>query len=710
MRTCLLVLGFCCWICYSFGQPDGFSTIQQQIEVLQNGGKTAEAIQRLESYLERKPSPSETAWGLNKLGDLHLYQSDTAQANSYFEAAYQIAQQWQLDTLQIQILQHHALYFSSIGQEEKGMVRLKTALRLAQKTDYTNTILALFSQIYTNHYANGELDSALYYFSQLLELKQLHQPEHLMTDWSAIAKLYIEKGDYAQAQTALFQGRRAAEEQKDSIFLTTIFTDLAKVAFSQEDYQQAYNYAQQAIDLAQILKINYWIAQNLQLQGKVLFAQQQHSEALRKFNGAIAIHQKMNNSINLADIYLDISHIYQEEQDLDQALFHTKAALEVQQRNNNAIGVLNAQLLLAELQLQKGQTELAIQYLLSSLEQSHAMQNDRKRRQTYWLLSEAYADLNQYKVSADYFRKYHFLNDTLFSIEQSRVINEIATAYETEKNKRALLEQSIQIETQQSRIQQRNVQLLYLSGGLILMLLTTILLYINYQRKKQLNRQKIAVLNKEKETQVLRALIEGEEKERKRIARDLHDDLGALLAAVKFRIDAISRDLPSAANLKSYSKAGELIDVACGTLREISHNMMPRILEQENLEQVMEESCMSFMQSTGLQIDFIAYVSVESITQKVKLHVYRIFLELLRNAIQHAYANTILVQLTAEHNMLQLVVEDNGVGFEQDNSEQGIGLENIQSRVKYLNGSWSVKSKRQEGTSFSIDIPLSGVQ
>ncbi|MEM9884512.1 MAG: ATP-binding protein [Bacteroidota bacterium] len=324
--------------------------------------------------------------------------------------------------------------------------------------------------------------------------------------------------------------------------------------------------------------------------------------------------------------------------------------------------------------LQKvGQTEEAVQHLLTYLETA---QLPSEKAWSFYKLGNLSLVSDDLEVSDKYF-------ESAYQIAKRNQLNNLKV-----------------------QIQQRNTQLLYLSIALLLKLLIGVLFYKNYRRKKLMDQQKMIVLRKEKETQVLRAIIEGEEKERKRIARDLHDELGALLAATKFRIDAIQKDIPNALSLESYSKAEELIDVACTTLREISHNTMPSILEDESLEQVMEESCLGFVRSTGLQIEFISHISVAVIAPKIKLNVYRIFLELLRNAIQHAQANLILVQLTAEPKWLNLVVEDDGIGFQEEHQKNGIGLKNIRSRVEYLNGKISLQSKSQEGSSYSVDIPL----
>ena len=240
----------------------------------------------------------------------------------------------------------------------------------------------------------------------------------------------------------------------------------------------------------------------------------------------------------------------------------------------------------------------------------------------------------------------------------------------------------------------------------IIIIVSIITAFINDYKNKQLNKQRIAFLQKEQEMEQLKALIAGEEKERKRIGQELHDGLGAVLATVKMQINSISTKSPSIKNNTSYNKAEQLIDEACQTVREISHRMMPYILEQNGLEHAIEDICQTITQTKNIDIHFNPYQIDLIESETLKITIYRITQELLKNIIKHAQATEVIVQITVEDNHVEVLVEDDGKGFDTLTTKGGIGLDNIRSRVDYLKGSLTIDSQINKGSTFLIDLPL----
>lgn len=231
------------------------------------------------------------------------------------------------------------------------------------------------------------------------------------------------------------------------------------------------------------------------------------------------------------------------------------------------------------------------------------------------------------------------------------------------------------------------------------------LIVVDY-KNKQLNKQRIAILKKEQEMQQLKALIAGEEKERKRIGQELHDGLGAVLATVKMRINSISDKTPTIVDNDNYLKAEELIDEACQTVRDISHRMTPYILEQNGLEYAINELCLTISQTQQIEIHFNPYQIdlIESGT--LQITIYRVIQELLKNILKHAEAKEVIVQVTVEDEQVEVLVEDDGKGFDTAITKGGIGLDNIKSRVEYLNGNLEIESQINRGSTFLFNLPL----
>jgi signal transduction histidine kinase len=240
----------------------------------------------------------------------------------------------------------------------------------------------------------------------------------------------------------------------------------------------------------------------------------------------------------------------------------------------------------------------------------------------------------------------------------------------------------------------------------ILASITLVAAIVNEYKNKQLSKQRFALLQKEQEMKQLKALIAGEEKERKRISQELHDGLGAVLATVKMRISSISDKSPNIINNDNYLKAEELIDEACQTVRDISHRMTPFILEQNGLEYAISELCLTISQTQKIEIHFNPY-QIDLIESDIlKITIYRVTQELVKNIIKHAEATEVIVQVTVEDENIEVLVEDDGKGFDTTQIKGGIGLDNIRSRVEYLKGSLEIESEINKGSTFLINLPL----
>ncbi len=213
----------------------------------------------------------------------------------------------------------------------------------------------------------------------------------------------------------------------------------------------------------------------------------------------------------------------------------------------------------------------------------------------------------------------------------------------------------------------------------------------------------------EKQNEVKRALISGEEKERKRVARELHDGMGSLLSTLRLNAEAI--DL-NGKNLNvqeaiAYQNVLEMIDKACTELRTISHNMLPSGIEHFGLSATLQSLIKQINHNKSIHFSLDTDGLEALHNQEIELHLYRIVMELVNNVVKHAKAKHASVQLYISDTSITIMVEDDGVGFANVKHEKsGIGLLSVQSRVEALNGKFQVDSRINHGTTISIEIPI----
>jgi signal transduction histidine kinase len=217
---------------------------------------------------------------------------------------------------------------------------------------------------------------------------------------------------------------------------------------------------------------------------------------------------------------------------------------------------------------------------------------------------------------------------------------------------------------------------------------------------------------KEMEADSLFAMIEGQELERKRLAKEIHDGLGPVLSIIKLNLEAVLTEIEEnheTNSIKNLRIAVEMIDSMAGEMRSISHSLMPRVLEDFGLVDALESLCNSLDNTDKINVSFLNVGVHERFDKLVELGIYRITQELLNNALKHSRAQSIQVQIINRSDSLVLMVEDDGVGFniqEVDDSDEGIGLLNVESRAKALGGSFYLDTAEGHGVIATIEIPL----
>ena len=335
---------------------------------------------------------------------------------------------------------------------------------------------------------------------------------------------------------------------------------------------------------------------------------------------------------------------------------------------------------------------------LSSLEEAHRLK------------SRHFENLGRYQLALHHYRIHKGIQDSVLNEETAMIVQEMEQRFQTEKKDKEIAQQRATLEHQQNVLQEQAFDnILLLIGVLLLLALSAFVIIIN-RRNKQLNKQRLSALQKERESQILRAMVKGEEQERVRIARDLHDSLGAVMASAKLRVNTLGHQLPELKSMDSYHIAEELIDEACHNVREISHDMMPGSLGKYGLQEAIGRMCATIEKSKpNISVNYIPFGLEDLDNDIVASNVLRIVQELLRNVIKHAAATEVIVQLTLEDQQLIITVEDDGKGFDQEDEQfqAGLGLESIQTRALSLHGQLEIQSQPGEGTTFTITIPTS---
>lgn len=567
------------------------------------------------------------------------------------------------------------------------------------------------------------------YLKQALDLKQKRNTKYVDEMYAYLNARYLfYTGDFDKAETTILKQLKADSKSKGKAKLYNI---LGTIHTMRQDYKIAISWYEKAIesyDQNEDQKGAALVESNI---ANIFFSLSDFESAFKHVNASYKTLKPTNDSINLPNItgVLSISEAKTGRYKL--ASQHAKETLELSERTNNKNGIALAYLALAEIALsEKKHAEAIVQYLRTdsvaslvnnrnlvhlahvgmlsnyislkdfrsakmigekALDELSSVPNKTTEYVIRKNLSEAYAGLNEFQKAYVFRHQADSIYAETSSLKNKEFINELLIRHDTERK-----ESDLKIERKENVIKEAKLtQQGWILFALALVLLIAILVFIGY---RNVQRNKLSRLKTEQENELMRALIDGEEKERERVANELHDGLASDLTGIKMILSQSEEKLPEGV-LSALSRVHE-------QTRRISHNLSPLNLEKLGLVSALK----NFTQENStkaVQIQFYSSkdrIEIEPIEHAVLI--YRISQELIQNAIKHAECTQIDVQLIAQEKELTINIEDNGRGFDVASKSTSFGLMNVSKQVGLLKGEISIDSRPQNGTVVFISLPL----
>jgi len=564
------------------------------------------------------------------------------------------------------------------------------------KKDSSAIVKLMVYEFYAKNLASlGLTDEALKLRREGLELsKEFKDISHEIYYNIAISDCYIIKNELDKSLNYLNIAESLAIETNTLYLLNDVYTGKTSVYTILRDFDKAYDYY---IKIWNILKDEkntpnkrynlYVIVNFLSLRDKpkelIFFTE----ELAKLYN---------DETVKLPKGHFPLKGIFEKRIDPKQ-IPRYKEIVRISDSLNSFTTFYYSSDLLAQSFRANQQPLQAINVLKKTITKFKTIERPNQLMNLYTTLSEMYVETNDYKNAFKTKELENELRNKISSEKMQKNISELEIKYDTERKNKEIIQQQLEIKDKENEIQKKNTQNNYIMRIAFFLLIASILTWIVFQQRQKRKNQEIVSLKREHQINTLESLMEGEEKERFRLAKELHDGVNGDLSAIKHKLNTLLE-----LNNKTIEQAVVMIDKSCEQVRAISHNLVPPALEKFNLQTAASDYCANMNNTHPPKIDFNYLGDSLSLPKKVEINIFRIIQELITNSLKHAEASEISVQLSLQDKILQLVVEDNGIGFDTSKSNfEGIGILNLKSRVAFLNAEIDFESSNQ-GTSVNV--------
>jgi signal transduction histidine kinase len=601
---------------------------------------------------------------------------------------------------------------------EKAMFYAKKELELAIKVDNKKETAQANSDIGNVFNRMAQFDSTLHYYSVALKIRQSLN-DHIKSAgiYSNIATVYTRQSKFKEALDINFKSLKLYEQIGDSANQANILGNIGLLYYNLEQNKSAHDFFIKGLRLAR-LSHKALIEANILIElGGIKFEQgvkndiivnrKELDSALLYFNDANTILTEYNAIYNLAVLNNNIGRIYLQLKDYEKATQYYNQSLLYRQQMNDDYGIGLSYLNLGKVSKLKKQYESSIDFYKKSAAIFLEIKSYVDLKQAYGEMSVVYEETKDYHNAMIYHQLYAQYSDSVYTSENAKQMAEMQTKYDVEKKDLELLKNKAELEAKEKQAFIKNIIIAATIGLIILLSIVGVLFY----RKKQIEQQ--AKLDAEIANQKdirTKAILEAEEKERRRIAQDLHDGVGQLLSAAKLNLSNLESKITIATEEQKVAmeNALTLVDDSVKEVRAVSHNMMPNTLIKLGLGSAVREFITKLGNAPTLKVDLEIVGLDTRLENQVETVLYRVIQEIVNNIIKHAKASRISMQLIRHESELNIMIEDNGIGFDTNKLDnfEGIGLKGIQTRIEFLNGSVHFDSTVGRGTTVIIDVPL----
>lgn len=548
------------------------------------------------------------------------------------------------------------------GNFDASLMHIHNALSIFSTLNNDTLIAKCYDANGINYWQKGKNDKALQYIFKSLEINEhLNIKNEIAANYNHISMVFQSQDKITIAEDYANKAMKIVEKLQPNISNISVFHNLANIYGMQGKYNEALQLDSIGLDWCNTLKVEYNKSIFYDNMANCNYFQGNLKQAIQLHLKTIAIDSSCNNNKQVGDTYSSLGAIYEENKDYAQAIKYYEKSIELCKQT----GYKNGQKIALE------------------------------------LLSSLYLKTNDINNAYKYLKESIVIKDSIINTASEQKIAELQTLYETEKKKQEIAQQAL-------KISRKNILLFALVFVIILLFIAFIFFYNKKKNEQERKLQEELIKEEEKRT---KAILESEDNERQRLARELHDGVGQLLTATKLNLNTLQQHLNN--DNKTLQNSLEILDDSIKEIRNISHNMVPDVLLKYGLTKAIQDFTDRINQTKKINIEFECIGCNENnLDDTSKLMLYRIVQESVNNTLKYANASQLNIQLSTDDTEISLLMEDNGVGFNVEDAieKNGIGLKNMKLRTDYLKGKLDISSSPKYGTTILIVIPIQKIK
>ena len=581
-------------------------------------------------------------------------------------------------------------------------------LNEATKASKQKWIAQGYNDIGIIYLRSGDFKKALENLEKSLAIREkLGDKKDIASSLSKIANIKTDNGEYGKAIEMQLKVLKIYEKLNIKPYIAYTCNNIGQLYNTINKFSLSNSYLTRAFNIEKEIGDVQGMPITLAVIGSNYSDLQQMDSALKFLNEAKFLFKQIEDYTSYSIACSNIGIIYRKLKNNEKGRESYMEAVEVSRQIGDSASLVLFENNLANILIDEKKFDEAEKILLNSLKMSKRLGVGENVLKIYQSLTGLYIQKKDPEKAISYFNKYKEQKDSVFSAQTAIQFSEAQTKFDVEKKDLELAKNKAEIEAKEKQGYIKNIIIISIITLLILLSVVTVL----FTRKKRIEQQaKLdAEIASQKEIRT-KAILEAEEKERRRIAQDLHDGVGQLLSAAKLNLSNLDSKITTQNDEQKLAmqNALSLVDDSVKEVRAVSHNMMPNTLIKLGLASAVREFITKLGNAPTLKVDLEIVGLDTRLDNQIETVLYRVIQEIVNNIIKHAKASQISMQLIRHETELNIMIEDNGIGFDTDklSTFEGIGLKGIQTRIEFLNGSVHFDSSVGRGTTVIIDVPL----